>query len=40
MTAPQWTAALWNSLDSLIEEMADCCLKVSDSPPISVVMKL
>ncbi|GBE81467.1 hypothetical protein SCP_0311960 [Sparassis crispa] len=28
VTAPQWTAALWNSLESLIEEMADCCVKV------------
>ena len=28
MTAPQWTAALWGSLESLIEEMADCCVKV------------
>ncbi|KAF7792362.1 hypothetical protein EIP86_003398 [Pleurotus ostreatoroseus] len=28
VTAPQWTAALWSSLDSLIEEMADCCIKV------------
>ncbi|OCH92516.1 hypothetical protein OBBRIDRAFT_886245 [Obba rivulosa] len=28
VTAPQWTAALWSSLESLIEEMADCCTKV------------
>lgn len=28
MTAPQWTAALWSSLESLIEEMSDCCIKV------------
>ncbi|KAH9941012.1 Golgi transport complex subunit 5-domain-containing protein [Amylocystis lapponica] len=28
VTAPQWTAALWSSLESLIEEMADCCIKV------------
>ncbi|OBZ67107.1 Conserved oligomeric Golgi complex subunit 5 [Grifola frondosa] len=28
VTAPQWTAALWSSLESLIEEMADCCVKV------------
>ncbi|KAH8093869.1 Golgi transport complex subunit 5-domain-containing protein [Cristinia sonorae] len=28
VTAPQWNAALWSSLESLIEEMADCCLKV------------
>ncbi|KAI0695938.1 Golgi transport complex subunit 5-domain-containing protein [Cerioporus squamosus] len=28
VTAPQWTAALWGSLESLIEEMADCCVKV------------
>ncbi|KAI0365669.1 hypothetical protein BV20DRAFT_1099473, partial [Pilatotrama ljubarskyi] len=28
VTASQWTAALWGSLESLIEEMADCCVKV------------
>lgn len=28
VTAPQWTAALWGSLESLIEEMSDCCIKV------------
>ncbi|KAI0356279.1 hypothetical protein OH77DRAFT_1423899 [Trametes cingulata] len=28
VTAPQWNAALWGSLESLIEEMADCCVKV------------
>ena len=28
MTAPQWQAALWNSLENLIEEMAECCIKV------------
>ena len=28
VTAPQWTTALWGSLESLIEEMADCCVKV------------
>ncbi|TBU41671.1 Golgi transport complex subunit 5-domain-containing protein [Dichomitus squalens] len=28
VTAPQWTAALWGSLESLIEEMSDCCVKV------------
>jgi len=28
VTAPQWTTALWGSLESLIEEMADCCIKV------------
>ncbi|KAI0633283.1 Golgi transport complex subunit 5-domain-containing protein [Trametes polyzona] len=28
VTAPQWTAALWGSLESLVEEMADCCIKV------------
>ncbi|KAI0769620.1 Golgi transport complex subunit 5-domain-containing protein [Trametes elegans] len=28
VTAPQWTAALWGSIESLIEEMADCCIKV------------
>ncbi|KAG1731465.1 Golgi transport complex subunit 5-domain-containing protein [Suillus paluster] len=28
ITAPQWTAALWARLESLIEEMASCCIKV------------
>ncbi|KAG1776989.1 Golgi transport complex subunit 5-domain-containing protein [Suillus placidus] len=28
ITAPQWTAALWARLESLIEEMAACCIKV------------
>ena len=28
MTAPQWQAALWSSLENLVEEMADCCIKV------------
>ncbi|KAJ7251785.1 Golgi transport complex subunit 5-domain-containing protein [Mycena haematopus] len=27
-TAPQWTAALWNRLENMVEEMADCCVKV------------
>lgn len=31
VTAPQWTAALWVRLGSLIEEMADCCIKVRRS---------
>ncbi|KAJ6497874.1 Golgi transport complex subunit 5-domain-containing protein [Mycena sanguinolenta] len=28
LTAPQWTAALWNRLETMVEEMADCCVKV------------
>ncbi|KAI5123858.1 hypothetical protein M0805_005675 [Coniferiporia weirii] len=28
VTAPQWTAALWARLETLIEELADCCIKV------------
>ncbi|KAL1704556.1 Golgi transport complex subunit 5-domain-containing protein [Schizophyllum commune] len=28
LTAPQWTAALWTRLESMIEEMAGCCIKV------------
>ena len=28
VTVPQWTAALWGSLESLIEEMSGCCIKV------------
>ncbi|KAJ7128889.1 Golgi transport complex subunit 5-domain-containing protein [Mycena crocata] len=27
-TAPQWTAALWARLENMVEEMADCCIKV------------
>jgi len=27
-TTPQWTAALWSRLESLVEEMAGCCVKV------------
>ncbi|KAF7321504.1 ACT domain-containing protein [Mycena kentingensis (nom. inval.)] len=27
-TAPQWAAALWARLESLIDDMADCCVKV------------
>ncbi|KAF7362065.1 Conserved oligomeric Golgi complex subunit 5 [Mycena venus] len=27
-TAPQWSAALWNRLENMVEEMADCCVKV------------
>ncbi|KAL6308073.1 Golgi transport complex subunit 5-domain-containing protein [Sparassis latifolia] len=36
VTAPQWTAALWNSLESLIEEMADCCVKVLENKPSAI----
>ena len=28
VTAPQWTAALWARLSSLVGELADCCIKV------------
>ncbi|OJA08043.1 hypothetical protein AZE42_08584 [Rhizopogon vesiculosus] len=28
ITAPQWTAALWARIETLIEEMATCCIKV------------
>jgi len=28
VTAPQWTAALWSRLETLIEEMVGCCIKV------------
>ncbi|KAF5370568.1 hypothetical protein D9758_002084 [Tetrapyrgos nigripes] len=27
-TAPQWAAALWSGLERMIEDMADCCIKV------------
>jgi hypothetical protein len=32
VTAPQFTAALWTRLEIMIEEMADCCVKVCDVP--------
>ncbi|KAK7035254.1 hypothetical protein VNI00_012021 [Paramarasmius palmivorus] len=28
VTAPQWTAALWSRLEKMVEDMADCCVKV------------
>jgi hypothetical protein len=28
ITAPQFAAALWSRLESLVEEMAGCCIKV------------
>ncbi|KAH7108123.1 Golgi transport complex subunit 5-domain-containing protein [Auriculariales sp. MPI-PUGE-AT-0066] len=28
LTAPQWSSALWARLETLIEEMAACCIKV------------
>ena len=31
VTAPQWISALWSSLESMIEEIADCCIKVPHS---------
>jgi hypothetical protein len=27
-TAPQWSAALWARLETMFQEMADCCIKV------------
>ncbi|THV06795.1 hypothetical protein K435DRAFT_711109 [Dendrothele bispora CBS 962.96] len=27
-TAPQWAAALWTGLEKMIEDLADCCVKV------------
>ncbi|KAJ7782875.1 Golgi transport complex subunit 5-domain-containing protein [Mycena metata] len=27
-TAPQWAAALWARLENMVDEMADCCIKV------------
>lgn len=32
VTAPQFAAALWTRLESLVEEMAGCCVKVWFSP--------
>lgn len=32
-TAPQWTAALWARLETLIEDMASCCIKVGHLDP-------
>ena len=28
VTAPQYAAALWSSLEALVEEMTSCCVKV------------
>ncbi|TFK44558.1 Golgi transport complex subunit 5-domain-containing protein [Crucibulum laeve] len=28
VTAPQWSNALWSRLETMFEEMADCCIKV------------
>ena len=28
VTAPQWSAALWTRLETMFQEMADCCIKV------------
>ena len=39
MTAPQWQAALWGSLESLVEEMADCCIKVYTLERVLTVKK-
>ncbi|KAI0342194.1 hypothetical protein BDW22DRAFT_1376570 [Trametopsis cervina] len=39
VTAPQWQAALWSSLEQLIEEMADCCIKVYVLEKVLLVKK-
>lgn len=31
ITAPQFAAALWTRLESLVEEMSGCCIKVGSS---------
>lgn len=31
VTAPQFTASIWGSLESLIDEMTVCCIKVQDT---------
>ncbi|KAF8736157.1 hypothetical protein AX14_000796 [Amanita brunnescens Koide BX004] len=28
ITAPQWTTMLWDRLDTLLEELTDCCIKI------------
>jgi len=40
ITAPQWTAALWARLETLIEEMATCCIKVAISNICSPLRRL
>lgn len=30
LTAPQWTTVMWTRLESLIEDLASCCIKVHD----------
>jgi len=32
ITAPQFAAALWTRIESLVEEMAGCCIKVAFCP--------
>ncbi|KIP10909.1 hypothetical protein PHLGIDRAFT_115048 [Phlebiopsis gigantea 11061_1 CR5-6] len=39
ITAPQWQAALWASLESLVEEMAECCIKVYTLEKVLTVKK-
>ncbi|GJE92307.1 golgi transport complex subunit 5-domain-containing protein [Phanerochaete sordida] len=39
VTAPQWQAALWASLESLVEEMADCCIKVYTLEKVLTIKK-
>lgn len=34
VTAPQYTAVLWSSLEGLIEEMTSCCVKVCPNPTV------
>ncbi|KAI0697261.1 Golgi transport complex subunit 5-domain-containing protein [Cytidiella melzeri] len=39
VTAPQWQAVLWSSLENLIEEMADCCIKVYTLEKVLILKK-
>jgi hypothetical protein len=38
VTQPQWANALWNRLDIMVDEMADCCIKVYY--PLLIVMQV
>lgn len=31
LTAPQWSSAMWTRLESLIEDLSSCCIKVRHS---------
>ncbi len=40
VTAPQWAAAIWARLESLVEELADCCVKVFRFVGLKLLIRL